>query len=173
MKLRSICVCAAALILGSAGVLISGCSIVDTVRGQLSEFHEAAMADGEEAVVYDTAQRSLEAMGYVRERGTPASHRLEMTTPIQPGGNAQNLRQRRAVLEFRAMGSEGTEIKIGFWEASEEASQKDNAVTGSRLIRGGTLYEAFWERLEKALPDSSLSEPSTPAPAPGATAAAQ
>ncbi len=153
MKPRLILLALTASILVPAGVLTTACTVMDRVRSQFSEFHTAAVAAGDEEIVYAAAQRSLEGMGYARERGSLASHRLEMATPVQPGGNAQNLRQRRAVLEFRAMGSEGTEVKIGFWETSEETSQKDNAVVGSRLIHGGALYEAFWDRLNDSLPD--------------------
>ncbi len=162
MKSRLFSVWTAALVV--AGVATTGCSVVDTVRQRFSEFHEAAMVAGQEPVVYATAQSCLEDMGYVHERGSPASHRLEMATPIQPGGSAQNLRQRRVNLEFRAMGSEGTDVKIGFWEMSEETSQQDNAnvVDGGKLIRGGPLYQAFWDRLGKALPE----EPTSGAPSP-------
>lgn len=156
MKSRLFSVCIAGVLLATAGLLAPGCSVMDTVRKQFSEFHEAAVAAGDEPVVYAAAQESLEGMGYVRERGSLSSHRLEMATAIQPGGNAQNLRQRRVILEFRAMGSEGTDVKIGFWEVSEETSQKDNAVAGGKLIRGGPLYQAFWDRLGKALPDRPI-----------------
>lgn len=167
MKSRSFPSWIAVALLGAAALVAGGCAVVDKVRGQLSEFHETRTASGEERVVYAAAQSSLEGMGYVFERGSPAGHRLEMATGVQPGGNAQNLRQRRAVLEFRAVGSEGTDVKLGFWEVSEETSQKENAVAGGRLIRGGALYEAFWDRLAKALPDEPLQMQSgTPAPAP-------
>lgn len=162
MKPRYFSVWAAAAVLAAAGWVTTGCSVVDQVRTRFSEFHAAAIANGDEPVVYQAAKASLEGMGYVYERGSPASHRLEMATPIQPGGNAQNLRQRRAVLEFRAMGSEGTDVKVGFWEMSEETSQKDNAVAGGRLIRGGPLYDAFWDRLSNALPDEPRTEAATP-----------
>lgn len=165
MKSRLFSAWTAALV--AVGVVASGCSVVDTVRQRFSEFHEAAMVAGQEPVVYATAEACLVDMGYVRERGSPASHRLEMATPIQPGGSAQNLRQRQVILEFRAMGSEGTDVKVGFWEMSEETSQLDNAnvVDGGKLIRGGPLYQAFWDRLAKALPD----DPSSGQPAPVAT----
>lgn len=160
----------AAGLLALGGMLTTGCTMVDRVRGQMSETFETAMADGDEKLVYDTTRACLEAMGYEYERGNPSGHRLEMATRIQPGGDAQNLRQRRVVVQFSAMGSEGTEVKIGFWETTEETSQKDNAVVGSRLIRGGALYQAFWQRLEKALPERPLSgsAPGTGAPAPAA-----
>lgn len=166
MKSRVILLALAYSILVPAGLFTTACTVVDRVRSQLSEFHAAATAAGDEAVVYAAAQRSLEGMGYTHQRGSLASHRLEMATPVQPGGNAQNLRQRRAILAFRAIGSEGTEVKIGFWETSEETAQKDNAVVGSRLIQGGALYEAFWDRLNDALPDedpAGAPAPSTPA----------
>ena len=150
-------------VLATATLVTSGCSVVDQVRHRFSEFHGAATANGEEQVVYQAARTALEGMGYVYERGSPASHRLEMATPIQPGGNAQNLRQRRAILEFRAMGSQGTDVKVGFWEMSEETSQKDNAVAGGRLIRGGPLYDAFWDRLSDALPDEPEAGVTAPA----------
>lgn len=156
MKSRLLSVSLAAAVLAIAGITSTGCSVMDSVRKQFSEFHEAAIAAGDEPTVYAAAQSSLEAMGYVRERGSLSSHRLEMATPVQPGGNAQNLRQRRAILEFRAMGSEGTDVKVGFWELSEETSQKENAVAGGKLIRGGPLYQAFWDRLGKALPDRPI-----------------
>jgi len=146
----------AAAALLAAGLAMSGCSVVDTVRKQFSEFHEAAIVAGDEPAVYAAAQATLEAMGYEHERGSPGSHRLEMATRIQPGGNAQNLRQRRVILEFRAMGSEGTDVKLGFWELSEETSQKDNAVAGGKLVRGGPLYQAFWQRLGEALPERPI-----------------
>jgi len=166
MKSRLFSVWTAALV--AVGVVASGCSVVDTVRQRFSEFHEAAMVAGQEPVVYATAQACLASMGYAHERGSPASHRLEMATPVQPGGSAQNLRQRRVILEFRAMGSEGTDVKIGFWEMSEETAQHGNAniVDGGRLIRGGPLYQAFWDRLGGNLPEEPTSGQAAPVATP-------
>ncbi len=173
MNRRSIAT--AAVLVAFAGLLVAGCSVVQTVTNQFSEFYETALAPAEEKVVYAAAQTSLEAMGYAHERGSPSGHRLEMSTRIQPGSSAQNLRQRRVVLEFRAMGSQGTDVRVGFWEVSEESGQSTTAVSAGRLIRGGTLYEAFWDRLGKTLPEKPVisvtgapekapAEPAAPAP---------
>jgi hypothetical protein len=156
MKSRLLSTWIAVAAVAAACVVATGCSVMDSVRKQFSQFHEAAIVAGDEPVVYAKSRESLEGMGYVYERGSQSGHRLEMATAIQPGGNAQNLRQRRVILEFRAMGSEGTDVKVGFWELSEETAQKDNAVAGGKLIRGGPLYQAFWDRLGKALPDRPI-----------------
>lgn len=165
MKLRLFSACLAGMLLGTAAVMVSGCSVAQRVQGQFSEFFQSVDADGDEPVVYAAARSCLEGMGYTYQRGSLSSHRLEMATAIQPGGDAQNLRQRRAILEFRAAGSQGTQIKIGFWETSEETNQRESSFVGSRLIRGGALYEAFFDRLAKALPDRPIPGDASSAPA--------
>jgi len=145
-------------ILGALLLLVAtGCSVIQPIlHQQWFGVYDTRTVSARESVAYAAAHGSLEGMGYAYESGSPAAHRLVMVTRIQPGSTAQNLRQRHAILTFRAVGSEGTDVSIGFWESSEEVGpSRESSVEAGKMIRGGELYEAFWSRLEAALPEDA------------------
>ena len=121
----------------------------------------------DEVTVYAAAQTALDSMNYTLVRGSRATGKFEMASRVLPG-SALNVRQRRAVVEVGPGESGDTDLKITFWEATEDESAGGTVTATNRILREESLYQAFWERLAEKLADAAAAQ-ATPAPAPSAT----
>ena len=105
------------------------------------------------------SRAALEDMGFTMDTGGESSGRIEMVSRTLPEDGAQNRLQRRAVVSV-AWTSEGmSEVRIGFWDESEDPSASESVPASGRLIKEGALYDAFWQRMDEALPPASSELP--------------
>lgn len=147
----------------------SGCSmslLPDTL--QAARYHETRSIEGDTRTVHQACRTALEQLGYEAERASWASGTLEMHARIRPGDSAQTRLQRRVEVLVKA-GSVGTsDVAVGFWEVSEEASGTEIGGTSARLLRSPEAYEIFWQRVGEAM-EATPAVPEAPLPAPPAS----
>jgi hypothetical protein len=111
--------------------------------------------------VFDAAQAVLAEMNYKLVRGSRATGRLEMAAGVNPG-SALRARQRNVEVSVEELDSGDSVIRTVFREATEDESPGGTVTATNRIIRDGTLYQVFWERLATKLGLSAA------APQPGA-----
>lgn len=149
-----------------AGVLVaalgSGCTSLSVDRLKPRQHFETFAYTQDAVTAYQASKTVLEELGFQFDHGSETAGRLEMISRPLPGSGAQLQRQRRAVVSV-SWTTEGTSlVEIGFWDESEDASSSGAVSASGQLIRGGALYDAFWQKLDGRLPPSSSLLPATP-----------
>lgn len=145
---------------------LGGCSGIAIQGVGTQQYFETRLIAGDEADIYHACRNALEAMHFSFQSGSVGSGKLAMESAVQPGGTAETVRQRLAKVRLKYSSELEHEVSIGFWEYSEDVSIGGTVTAGGRLMRGGPLYEAFWETLEELKPDTpGLDEPEEPAAA--------
>lgn len=156
-------------VLVASGLAVSaGCSGIAVQGVSTQQYFETRLIAGDEADIYHACRNALEAMHFSFQSGSIGSGKLVMESAVQPGGTAETIRQRLAKVRLEYSSELEHEVSIGFWEYSEDVSIGGTVTAGGRLMRGGPLYEAFWETLEELKPDTpgveASDEPSAATP---------
>jgi hypothetical protein len=143
------------LLLGFLAAFGSGCAGVSMDRLRLRQYAQEFQYTHEVQAAMAAARASLEDMGFTRDRGSESDGRLEMVSRPLPGNGAQNKLQRRAIVAVGWTPEGMSEVRIGFWDETEDPSGSESVPNSGRLIKEGALYDAFWQRMDTALPPSS------------------
>lgn len=150
-------------VLGGAG----GCAGISLDRLRLRQYAQEFQYTQDADTAMKAAQAALEDMGFEREFGSGDSDRIEMISRTLPGGAAQARQQRRAIVTVGWTSEGMSQVRIGFWNESEDPSASESVPASGRLIKEGALYDAFWQRMDRALPAGSSVLPEEPIEAPG------
>lgn len=132
------------------GAFAGGCGSMPTFELPSMPTGQKRMFQEDTGAMYDASRAVLEEMNYAIVRGSRAAGKLEMAARVQPSATLR-ARQRRAELEFKDLDSGETELNLEFWEASEDESAAGTVTPTNRLLRDGTLYQVFWDRLAEKL----------------------
>lgn len=141
---------AGALLCIALGVFAGGCGSMSSIDLPNLNYSQTRAFEKDADMLFDACQATLGDMNYFLVRGSRAGGKLEMASRVQPG-SALRARQRNVEIEITSIDVGESEMKIVFKEASQDESAAGTVTTTNRVIRDGTLYQVFWERLAEKL----------------------
>lgn len=132
------------------GVFAGGCGSMAPIEMPSFSYAQERTFEKDADAVFDASQAALTDMNYKLVRGSRASGKLEMAAGVNPG-SALRARQRNVEIVITPLAPGECELKLVFREASEDISPGGTVTATNQIIREGTLYQVFWERLAEKL----------------------
>jgi hypothetical protein len=144
------------------GLFAGGCGSMSSIDLPDFNYSQNRTFPKDPDTVFDASQAALTEMNYKLVRGSRAGGKLEMAAGINPG-SALRARQRNVEVTVEELDSGDSVVRVVFREAGEDISPGGTVTATNHVIREGTLYQVFWERLATKL-GLSAAAPQTGAP---------
>ena len=145
-----------ALLVPFFALAFAGCEdVADAVRSGLPLGTEPRVQTfpADPRTTFEAARKAIDGMGYTFVRGGPAQGRLEAVSAVGQADVSGGSQQFTLRAEFHAtLDGTGTEVSVRMTEIIEEDSERRAGQGTETPLRDTALYEAFFRRIQAALP---------------------